>query len=160
MASLGSFGAAAREYDPGAERDDFEFFGETFVVHQEIPAMIELTITAALAGKATGQQGDAAMWEALRIALTIPAHTADGKTVPANDEQWDRFYALAVRRGASSEDLSRLALSIAGFQIGRPTEQRPTSSDGSLPTSTSSNSSSSATPDSPTSSPAGEGSAG
>jgi hypothetical protein len=161
VASLGSFSAAAREYDPdAAEQDTFDFCGETFTVHGEIPAMVELTITAALAGKATGMDGDGAMYEALQIALTVPEHQADGKKVPADAAQWERFNRLAIQNDVPSETLTAIALSIVGAQVGRPTKQRPGSSPGPLPTSTSSSSSVSATPDSPPSSPAAAGSAG
>jgi hypothetical protein len=154
MATLGTFEAAAREYNPNAaERDDFNFYGEKFTIYGEVPAMVELTMTAALAGKASGMDGDAAMWEALRTALTIPQHEIAGRKVPPDDSQWLRFSALATEREAPSELLTAIALNIVGAQLGRPTEQRSTSSPGPLPTSTNSSSSASLSPASPDSNP-------
>jgi hypothetical protein len=147
MASLGSFEAAAREYAPdGADQDTFDFYGETFVVTGTVPAIVELTITAALAGKASGVDGDAAMYEALKSALTVPARETDGKTVSADPSAWERFYGLALTKNAPSELLTAITFNIMGAQLGRPTVQRSTSSPGPLPTSTSSNSSASDTP--------------
>lgn len=157
MASLGSFSAAAREYDPGAaDRDTIEFYDETFTIHGEIPAMVQLTVTAAMAGKVGGVEGDAAMYEALRIALTVPEREVDGKKVPADATQWERFCKLANDRGAPEELLSAVTFNILGAQMGRPTVRRSTSSSGPLPTSTNSNSSVSDSPASPDSTPAGE----
>jgi hypothetical protein len=75
MASLGTFGAAVREREPNAEPDTFEFCGETFTVHGTIPSMLHLTIAAAWAGKVSAFEGDAALFEALRHALTVPRST-------------------------------------------------------------------------------------
>jgi hypothetical protein len=146
VASLGSFGAAIREYEPdGAERDTFEFCGETFTVEDLIPSMLELHVAAGLLGKVSGVEGDAAVFEALRCALTIPAR--DGGE--PDESQWQRFYALALDKRADGRWLTAIALNIMGAQAGRPTEQRPTSSSGPLPTSTSSSTSVSDSPDSP-----------
>jgi hypothetical protein len=149
MTSLGKFGAATREYDPGGERDTFEFYGTTFTVHADIPGMLELTISAALAGKVSGVDGDAAMYEALRCALTVPEREVDGQRSPVDASQWERFYRLAIDRCAPGELLTAITLNIMGAQVGRPTGQRSTSPSGSLPTSTSSNSSASPSPESP-----------
>jgi hypothetical protein len=147
MASLGTFEAAAREYDPGAaERDTFEFYGETFTVYGEIPSMVQMTVVAAMAGKVGGVEGDGAMYEALRIALTVPEREAGGKKIPADDEQWQRFYRLAVAKNAPGEILSAITFNILGAQMGRPTGQRSISSPGPLPISTNSNSSASPSP--------------
>lgn len=161
MASLGSFGAAAREYDPAvAERPTIEFYGETFTIWDEIPAILELTLTAAAAGKVSAFEGDVALHEALRHALSVPAHEADGKKVKADGAQWRRFAQLAADNCAPSELLTDVCFRIMGWQVGRPTEQRSTSSPGSLPTSTSSSSSASGSPGSPDSTPDAAGSAG
>lgn len=153
MASLGSFGAAVREHDPAVDPDTFDFCGQTFTVHGQIPGMLELTISAALAGKVSGVDGDAALYEALRIALTVPGRETDGKKIPADASQWERFYRLAIDQRAEGELLTALVLNIVGAQVGRPTERRSTSQPGPSPTSTSSNSSASASPASPPSSP-------
>lgn len=160
MASLGSFSAAVREYDPAAERDEFDFYDEHFVVYGEIPAIVDLTMTAAVVGKATSIDGDAALFEALKAALTIPAREVDGEPVRADDSQFDRFYRLAIRNDAPAELLTTIAYKILGAQVGRPTKRRSISSAGPLPTSTSSNSSASTSPDSPDSRPDAAASAG
>jgi hypothetical protein len=146
MASLGSFGAAIRELDPDAERDTFDFYDETFTVCGIVPAIVELTLTASLAGKVSGVASDAALFETLRFALTVPERKQDGKTIRADDAEWQRFYQIAVRVCADSDVLTALAYNILGWQVGRPTEQRSTSESGSLPTSTNSSSPASDTP--------------
>lgn len=145
MASLGTFGAAMREREPNAEPDTFEFCGETFTVHGTIPSMLHLTIAAAWAGKVSAFEGDAAMFEALRHALTVPAH--DG--APADASEWDRLYRLAIDRDVEAEWLTALVFNLMAAEDGRPTERRSTSSTGSSPTSQSSSSSSSDSPDLP-----------
>ena len=160
MASLGSFGAALREYEPPADPDTFEFYGETFTVHGEIPAMLDLAMTAAYVGRSSLADGDAAMYEALRIALTIPEREVDGKKLPADPAEWERFSRLATAKAAPGEMLVQITFGIIGMQMGRPTGQRSTSSGGPLPTSTNSSSSASDSPASPDSPPAAEGSAG
>jgi hypothetical protein len=149
MPSLGSFGAALREFDPDSERDTFDFFGETFVVEGIIPPMLNLQLGAALSGKIAEIDGNAAMYEAMRCALTKPERT-DGDEVTAADEQpFDRFYRLAVDKRCDLEQLVQLVFTLVGAQAGRPTEQLPTSAPGQLPTSTSSNSPASDSLDSP-----------
>lgn len=150
MASLGSFGAARREQQPDRERDTFEFCGDTYTVHGTIPAMLELEISAGLAGKISAVASDTAQFEALQIALTGP----DG------DEQWQRFKRSAIDNAVGADDLSRLTLTLCGWQLGVPTVQSPTSSDGRLPTSPSSSGSASDSPDSPPSDSPGPASAG
>jgi hypothetical protein len=76
MPSLGTFGAAVREFDPDGERDTFDFFGTTFVVEGVIPPMLMLQLGAAMTGKIGDIEGNAAMWEALRTALTKPRQRA------------------------------------------------------------------------------------
>lgn len=153
MPSLGTFGAALREMDPDREPDTFDFYGETFTVRGIVPGIVELHLSAALAGKVSGIDGDAAMFEVLRFALTVPADDDAGRP---DRSQWDRFYKLAVDKNAPGELLTAIALNIMGAQIGRPTVQRSDSSPGPLPTSTPSNTSSSPSPDAPTLRPVDE----
>jgi hypothetical protein len=143
MASLGSFGAAVREFDPDGERDTFDFFGETFVVEGVIPSMLHIQLGAALAGKIAEIDGNAALYEVMRCALTKPERQVDGETEPMDESQFDRFFRLAVQKRCDLDDLLTLVFKLFGAQAGRPTEQRPTSPDGSLPTSTNSKSSAS-----------------
>lgn len=146
MSSLGSFGAAVREFDSGGERDTFEFFGETFVVEGVIPSMLHLQLGAALAGKIAEMDGNAAVYAALRCALSKPEREVDGETVAADESQFDRFFMLAVDHRCDLNSLLRLLFELVAAQAGRPTEQPPTSPSGPLPTSTNSKSSASATP--------------
>lgn len=140
MASLGSFGAAIRELEPDGERDEFEFFGETFTVEGMIPGIVDLKISAGMSGELSRTESYAAVFEGLRHALTKPAE--DG--AEPDESQWERFYLLASQRRCELYELIKLCMHILGTQAGRPTGQRSTSAPGSLPTST--NSSSSATP--------------
>lgn len=144
MAKIGSFGAAVREYDPDGTRDTFDFFDREFTVHGVIPPMLMLQLGAAVTGKISEAEGDAAMWEALRCALTKP-----GDDSRADDSQFDHFYRLAVDRRCTTAELVKLVFALIGAQADLPTEQLPTSQDGQLPTSQSSNSPASDTPDSP-----------
>jgi hypothetical protein len=158
---LGSFGAAIRELDPGSERDTFDFFGETFTVEGVIPSILALQLGAALAGKIAEVDGNAAIWQALRCALSKPVpQDADAATRSQAEDQFDRWYMLAIERRCDLDELLKLALTLHGAQAGRPTVQRPTSSDGSLPTSTPSNSPASDTPASPDLRPVDEALAG
>jgi hypothetical protein len=143
MPSLGSFGAALREFDPDSERDTFDFFGETFVVEGIIPAMLNLQLGAALSGKIAEMDGNAAMYEAMRCALTKPERTDGDQVTDADDAPFDRFYRLAVQKRCELGQLIQLVFTLVGAQSGRPTEQQPTSQPGPLPTSTSSNQSAS-----------------
>lgn len=147
MAKLGSFGAAVREYDPDSVRDTFDFFGREFTVHGVIPPMLMLQLGAAMTGKIGDVEGNAAMWEALRCALTKPGDE-DAKVRP-DDAQFDEFYRVAVDRKCTTDELIKLVFALLGVQANLPTEQLPTSQDGQLPTSQSSNSSASDTPGSP-----------
>lgn len=161
MGKLGSFGAAIREYAPAlAEPDTFEFCGETFEVVGHVPAIIELTMSAAMAGKVSPIDGDAAMYEVLRSALTEPERRDGDQVVRADESQWDRFYRLAAAQDPESEVMTAIAMSILAAQVGRPTRRRSTSSPGPLPTSTSSSSSASDSPASPDSTPDAPASAG
>jgi hypothetical protein len=146
MASLGSFGATVREFDPDGERDTFEFFGETFVVEGVIPAMLDIQLGAAIAGKIDKIDANAAFYAVLRCALTKPEREVDGKTVPEDESQFDRFYLLAVNKRCDLDELIHLAFSLIGAQGGKATEPQPTSAPGSPHTSTSSNSSASDSP--------------
>lgn len=146
MAKLGVFGAAVREADPLAEPDEFEFCGEDFTVHGEIPPMLMIQLGAAATGKIEEQEGFGAIWEVMRCGLTVPEHRVDGETVPADASGFHRFYRLAVAQCVPLEELIRLAMALFEAQAGRPTAQRPDSQPGSLPTSTSSSGSSSTAP--------------
>ena len=140
MASLGSFAAAKREHDKPAGADTFDFCGETYTVRGTIPAMLELEISAGYAGKIGSVATDAAQYEALRIALTGSDQDL---------EQWHRFRRAAIDNDVEDDELARLTLTLLGWQLGVPTEQSSTSSDGRLPTSPSSSTSASASPPSP-----------
>lgn len=146
MTKIGSFGAAVREFDPAGERDTFDFFDVTFTVHGVIPPMLMLQLGATMTGKISEVEGNAAMWEALRCALTVPGDR-DRKIRP-DDAEFDRFYRLAVDRTCTTDELIKLVFALMGSQAGLPTEQLPASQDGQLPTSANSNSSASDTPDS------------
>jgi hypothetical protein len=152
MASLGTFGAAKREYETPAEPDTFEFCGETYTVRGVIPTMLDLELAAGYAGKIGSVATNAAMFEALRIALTGPDED--------DLAQWHQFRRAAIDNNVDDDEIARLTLTLCGWQIGVPTGQPSTSSDGQLPTSPSSNTSASASPDSPTSAPDGPDSAG
>lgn len=150
MAHIGTFGAARREANPTVEKDTFDFCGETFTVEDTIPAMLMIQLGASATGKIDEQEGLGAIWEAMRVSLTVPERTTvvDGQeqTAAADGTQFDRFYRLAVAHRVEIEDLMAVAMALFQQQAGRPTEQRPTSPDGSLSTSTSSNTSPSAHP--------------
>jgi hypothetical protein len=147
---LGSFSAAAREFDPDAERDTFDMFGVEFTVEGVIPPMLMLHLGAAMAGKAGAMEGNAAMWQALTCALSKPERQGpDGETIPADQSQFRRFYQLAVRKKVNDDSLIDLVWTLVGAQMGKAAEQPPTSPPGPPPTSTSSSSSASDTPDSP-----------
>lgn len=146
MSHLGSFGAAMREIDPEAEKDTFDFFAESFTVYGNIPPVIMLQLGAAATEKIEETEGLGAMWEAMRCSLTKPEHEKDGEKVAADASQFQRWYKLAVSKCDELEDLMELAMKLFQAQAGRPTGQRSTSADGSLPTSTSSKSSPSTHP--------------
>lgn len=141
MSHLGSFGAAAKELDPNAEKDDFTFFDEKFFVVGTVPQMLMLQLGAALTGKIDDQEGLGAMWEAMRTALTVPEReTVENGAVrklPEDDEQFRRFYRLAVQQKCEIEELLKLASALMEAQSGRPTGEPHGSSPG--PTSTSPN---------------------
>lgn len=144
---LGSFGAALREINPDADADTFDYFGETFTVHGFLPPILMMQLGAAVTGASTEAEGMAAMWEAMRCALTKPARAGeDGTETPEDDEQFQRFRHLAVVNRDQLDSLMRLTYAVYGQQAGRPTGQRSSSSAGPLPASTSSRSSSSAHP--------------
>jgi hypothetical protein len=124
MASLGSFAAAAREYEPKADPDTFEFAGETFTVRGAIPGMVHLTVGASTSGKLPAADFAAAVMETLRHALTSPAHDAEGETVPADESEWLRFHELAIANGVKAEHLRDLAYELLAADMGRPTRQR------------------------------------
>jgi hypothetical protein len=146
---LGSFGAAVREIDPDSEHDTFDFFGETFIVHGTIPAMLMLRLGAFMAGELGLIESNAVVYKALRHALTVPANP--GTKALANSSQFDKFEDLALVNECDFDSLIKLAFALTGILIDFPTEQPPASPDGPLQTSASSNSSASDTPGSPTS---------
>jgi len=146
---LGSFGAAARELDPEAERDTFDFFDSEFTVHGIIPPMLVIRLGALMHGEIGSVEGFAVVYKALQYALTIPGDPAS-KTDPDWSE-FDRFEELATDRRCTIEELLKLAFSLVGIQVDFPTGPQPTSPDGLPITSDSSNSSASDTQDSPTS---------
>ncbi|MFI5833215.1 hypothetical protein ACIA5A_06010 [Micromonospora sp. NPDC051300] len=156
MANLGSFGAAIREADPRAEADVFDFCGEQFTVVGKLPPMLMVQLGAAATGKIDEQEGLGAIWEAMRCSLTVPERLADGVSVPADPSAFGRFYRLAVERCVEVDDLIALTMALFEAQAGRPTEQRPDSPVGSLPTSTSSNTSPSPSPAWPGMTPVGQ----
>lgn len=136
MGHLGSFGAAVKELDPGAEKDTFDFFGETFTVAGVIPPMLMLQLGAASTGKIDEQEGLAALWETMRCSLDADE----------GGDQFDRLYKLAVAKRCDLEDLMRLAMMLFEAQAGRPTEEPQGSFPGPSRTSPSSSTSSSVHP--------------
>jgi hypothetical protein len=143
---LGEFGAAQKELS--GETDDFVFFGETFEVVGQIPAVLMLQLSAAMTGKIDEDEGYAAMWEALRCSLTKPEHVDDqGEKVPEDGSQFTRLYKLGVEKNCDVESLMRLVFALFEAQGGRPTQQASGSSPGPVTTSPSSNDSS--TPEAP-----------
>lgn len=146
MAHLGSFGAAVRELDPDAEKDTFDFCGEKFEVVGTIPPMLMLQLGAASSGKIEDAEGLAAMWEAMRCSLTAPEREEDGKTVPADETQFQKLYKAAVSKRVSVEDLMQLTFALFEGQAGRPTGEPQGSSPGPSSTSPSSSTSSSTHP--------------
>ncbi len=145
MAKLGSFGAAIREIEPDAEHDTFDYFGEEFRVVGVVPNVVSLKICAAMAGRLSGIDQDAALYEALQYALTAPAAEPDGRP---DRSQWRRFYAVAAEHRGHGDELVSLVLSILGAQSGFPTAPQSTSEDGSSAIGESSNSSASDSRDS------------
>lgn len=127
MAFLGDFGAAVKELDPNAERDTFGFFGEKFKVVDELPPMLVFQLAASMTGKVDETEGMAAMWEALRVSL--------------GDDEFSRFYKLAVAKKADIQSLMELVMNLFQASGGeRPTAQVP-----DLPTGQSATSPSSST---------------
>lgn len=141
---LGSFSAAVREFDPDAERDTFELFDQEFTVHGVIPPMLMLQLGATMTGKIGDIEGNAAMWEAFRCALTTP-----GDEKRTEETQFERFYRIAVNSRWATDEMIQLVFTLIGAQAGKATGQPPDSPDGPPPTSTSSSSPASQTPDSP-----------
>lgn len=142
MAHLGSFGAAVRELDPGADRDTFDLMGESFTVVGVIPPMLMLQLGAATTGKIDDQEGLGAMWEAMRCALTKPAVGEQ----PEDGTEFDRLYKVAVGKRCDLDGLMKLAMALFESQAGRPTGEPQGSLPGPSTTSPSSNTSSSVSP--------------
>ncbi|GAA2516664.1 hypothetical protein [Winogradskya humida] len=150
MTNLGSFGAAARELDPAAEKDTFNFFDKKFEVVGIIPPMLMVQLGAATTGKIDDQEGLGAMWEAMRCSLTRPeveTQPADDRpqtaATPADESQFVEFYKLAVAKVCDIDELMRLAMALFEGQAGRPTEEPAGSFAGPSTTLPSSNGSSS-----------------
>lgn len=133
---IGEFGAAKRELS--GEKDDFVFCGEVFTVERTLPAVLMLQLGASVSGKIDETEGFAAIWEALRVSLTIPEHD----DVSEDDAPFRKLYGLAVDNGVDLEDMMKLVMVLFEAQTGRPTRQAPASLDGLPNTSPSLNTSS------------------
>jgi hypothetical protein len=150
MASLGSFGAAVKELDPDADRDTFDFFGETFTVYGVLPPVLQVQLGAASSGNIEEAQGLAAIWETMRCCLTKPPRTVaefdpdtrKPRVEPEDAAQFHRWFKLAVDNRCTLEELLKLALALFEAQSGLPTEGQSTSSGGAPTTSPNSNGSS------------------
>lgn len=158
MARIGEFGAAKRELS--GEKDDFVFCGEEFLVQRPMPAVLALQLGASISGKIDETEGFAAMWEALRVSLTIPGFHRLAATdeyddatepdefgtrfiwVPDNDDPFKKLYALAVENDVELDQMMRLVMGLFEAQTGRPTKRASVSSDGRPRTSPSSSTSS------------------
>ena len=128
MANLGAFGAAVKELDPNAEKDDVTYFGEKFEVVAPIPPILALELAATMTGKYGEIEGLSSVWQALHICL--------------GEDQYDRFRRLAVEKCGDAQDLIELVMALYQADAGRPTEQPADSSDGLPSTSPSSSTSS------------------
>jgi len=155
IGDFGEFDAAQHELE--REKDDFAFCGEEFVVQCPMPAVLMLQLGASVSGKVDETEGFAALWEALRVSLTIPEvrRLAEPDDDPedvdehgtvlvseADDAPFRKFYKLAVDRGAKLEPMMKLVMALFEAQTGRPTRPAPVSSDGRPITSPSSSTSS------------------
>lgn len=130
---LGDFGVALRELDPNQEKDTFAFFGEKFEIVDELPPMLIFQIAASMTGKVEETEGLAAMWEALGVSL--------------GEDEFNRFYRLAITKRADLQSLMELVMSLFQAAGGeRPTVQVPDLPSGQSPTSQSSSTSSSVPP--------------
>jgi hypothetical protein len=148
MSHLGSFGAAVKELNPHADKDEFDYFGEKFTVYGTVPPIIMVQLGAALAGRIEESEGFAAIWYAMETWLTVPGQPEDGDT-PAtepDDSQFQRWYKLNLEKKDDFHDLLRLCTALFGAQSARPTEEPQGSSPGDSTTSPSSNGSSSTLP--------------
>lgn len=134
MGDLGSFGAALKELDPNAEKDTFTYFGEKFEIVSVLPPVLMFQLAAAMTGKVDETEGMGALWQAMRISL--------------GDDEFNRFYRLAVDRKDSNEGLMTVVMAIYQNDAGRPTVQPSDSSAGLSSVSPSSSPSSTVT-DSP-----------
>lgn len=150
MSNLGSFGAAVRELDPGAEADTFEFFGHEFTVVGTVPSILMFELSAAATGRINSVQGMSAAYAIFEAALTKPATAEPGpdgkapKLADGDDSEFQRFRQTAVANACGQSELAELAMVLYTAQLGRPTRGLPDSSPGQSTTSPSSNSSSSA----------------
>lgn len=129
MGFLGDFGAAVKELDPATERDSFAFFGETFTIVEDLPAVLILQVGAFMTDKVDESEGLGAMWSALEVSLGA---------------DFARFYKLALAKRADVQSLMELVMAIFQAVGGeRPTVQVPDLPVGESPTSPSSSTSSS-----------------
>lgn len=146
MTHLGSFGAAVKRIEGTGPKNEFDFFGESFTVHGVIPPVLMMQLGAATTGKIEEQEGLAALWEAMRCSLTVPERfepnpekPGETRTVPADGEQFDKLYKLAVSQCCELEELMRLAMALFQEQTERPTGEAPASSPGQSTTSPNTN---------------------
>lgn len=139
--NLGDFGAALRELDP-AERDTFRFFGEEFVMVADVPAILEMRLSAGLNGSLPEDEAVAAMWDALKVALDEDREPVEGEPEPVR--QFDRFQQVALDNRAEIWSVMRLVFAICAAPTKRPTVRPSTSGGGPQETSPSSSGSSSA----------------
>jgi hypothetical protein len=116
MVDLGAFGAAIKELDPNQEKDTFTYFGEKFEIVSALPPILMFQLAASMTGKVDETEGMGALWEAFRLAL--------------GDDEFNRFYRVAVEKRDSNEGLMTVAMAIYQNDAGRPTVQPSDSSDG------------------------------
>lgn len=133
MASIGEFGAAAREADPDQEPDTFKFYGETFAVAERVGAMplLRFAAVAEEGTQAEEMEGLAAMHELLRDCLIAEPITAevDGETkVIAHG--WSHFQKVAASNKVDAEELMEVCGAIYQAVSGRPTQRPSVSTDG------------------------------
>jgi hypothetical protein len=120
-----------------------------------LPAVLMLQLGASVSGKIDETEGFAAIWEALRVSLTVPEYRRLAATdeyddadenrnilVPEDDSPFRKLYGLAVDNGVELEDMMKLVMGLFEAQTGRPTKSAPASSGGPPTISPSSNTSS------------------
>lgn len=108
-----------------------------------MPAVLMLQLGASVSGKIDETEGFAAIWEALRVSLTVPEYHRLAATdeyddadenkmilVPVDDSPFRKLYGLAVDNGVELEDMMKLVMGLFEAQSGRPTRQASASSGG------------------------------